>query len=199
MYYPIRQTGRQNNWFRGTYWREELVKKQIRQTGRCNKWFQNICCGWKRSKQRSKCSYSHYQHNFNYSHYQRKFNTKIIDQPNHPSRLQTDNPARHRRCGGRVREFQPALDGSPTGKRHRHGAQLRAHFRTPRRVLRESPKFVDLGMSPAYTTDKLKSVIDPATRFGGLTDHSDWLVSRHRIAEVTEGTVSEVQAYSNYI
>ena len=34
----------------------------------------------KRSKQRSKCSYSHYQQNFIYTHFQRNFNTKIISE-----------------------------------------------------------------------------------------------------------------------
>ena len=58
---------------------------------------------------------------------------------------------------------------------------------------------MDLGLLPAHTTDKLKSVIGPATISGGLTDHSDWLVSRNRIAEVTEGRVSEVRAYRDYI
>ena len=50
-------------------------------------------------------------------------------------------------------------------------------------VLGETPKFVDLGLSPVHTTDKLKSVISPATRSGGLTDHSNWIASRHCIAE----------------
>ena len=58
---------------------------------------------------------------------------------------------------------------------------------------------MDLGLLPAHTTDKLKSVIGPATISGGLTDHSDWLVSRHCILYVTEGRVSEVQTYSEYI
>ena len=44
-------------------------------------------------------------------------------------------------------------------------------------VLGETPKFVDLGLLPAHTTDKLKSVIGPTNRAGGFTDHSDWLAS----------------------
>ena len=66
-------------------------------------------------------------------------------------------------------------------------------------VLGKTPKFVDLVLSPAHTTDELKSVIGRTTRAEGLTDKSDWLASRHRIAEVTEGKVSEVQAYRDYI
>ena len=31
-------------------------------------------------------------------------------------------------------------------------------------VFGENPKFVDLGLSPAHTADKIKSVIGPATR-----------------------------------
>ena len=63
----------------------------------------------------------------------------------------------------------------------------------------KTPKFVDLGLSPPHTTDKLKSVIGPATISVGLADKSDWLVSRHRIAEVTGEIVSKVQAYRDYI
>ena len=42
-------------------------------------------------------------------------------------------------------------------------------------------------------------VIGPATKAGGLTDNSDTLTSRHRIAKVTADRVSEVKAYSDYI
>ena len=66
-------------------------------------------------------------------------------------------------------------------------------------VFSETPKFVDLGMSPAYTTDKLKYVIRLAARAEDWLDHSDWIVSRHRIAEVTEDRVSKAEAYSDYI
>ena len=128
MYYPIRQTGRQNNYFRGTCWCKELVKKRFRRTSWWIKWFQKIGCGWKQSKKGSKCSYSHYQQNFRYSHYQRNFNAKIIDQPNHPSRRRIDYTALRRRCGGRAREFEPALEGSPAGKRHRRGTPLCAYW-----------------------------------------------------------------------
>ena len=47
--------------------------------------------------------------------------------------------------------------------------------------------------------EKLNSVFAPVTRTEGLTYKSDWIASRHRIAEVTEGRVSKVQAYSDYI
>ena len=66
-------------------------------------------------------------------------------------------------------------------------------------VVAESPNLLDVGMSPANTTDKLKSVIGPATRGEGLTDISGWLTSRHGCEEVTVGRVSEAKAYSDYI
>ena len=58
-------------------------------------------------------------------------------------------------------------------------------------VFGKTPKFVNLGLSPAHTADKLKSIFSPATRSGGLRDNSDELASRHRIAEVTADRVSE--------
>ena len=66
-------------------------------------------------------------------------------------------------------------------------------------VLSETPKFVDLGFSPTHTTDKLKSIIAPPSRAGVLTDNSNWIASMRLIAEVTEGRLSKVQAYSDYI
>ena len=66
-------------------------------------------------------------------------------------------------------------------------------------VLGETPKFVDLGLSPAHKTDKLKSVIGPATRVECWSDHSEWLASRHRIVKVTTDRVSEAKSYSEYI
>ena len=42
MYYPIRRIGRHNNWFQGTCWCEELVKKRFRRTGWCKNWFQKL-------------------------------------------------------------------------------------------------------------------------------------------------------------
>ena len=46
-------------------------------------------------------------------------------------------------------------------------------------VVVESPIFMDLGLSPANTTDKLKSVIGPTARVEALEDSSNWLASRH--------------------
>ena len=66
-------------------------------------------------------------------------------------------------------------------------------------VFDENPKFVDLGLSPAHTTDKLKFFIGPATRAEVWLDHSNWIASRHRISEVTADRLSEAKAYSDYI
>ena len=63
----------------------------------------------------------------------------------------------------------------------------------------ENPKFVDLGLSPAHTAYKLKSIFAPTTRAGGLTDSSDGIMSRHHIAEITTDRVSEAKAYSDNI
>ena len=66
-------------------------------------------------------------------------------------------------------------------------------------VFGKNPKFVDLGISPAHTADKLKSVIVLATIVGGLTDNSDGLASWHHIVKVTADRASEAKAYSDYI
>ena len=66
-------------------------------------------------------------------------------------------------------------------------------------VLFEVPNFMDFGMSPVNTPDKLKSVIVPTTTFGRLVDGSYWLPPRHDIEEVTTERVSEKKAYSDYI
>ena len=66
-------------------------------------------------------------------------------------------------------------------------------------VFGETPNFVDLGLLPAHTADKLKSILIPATRSGGLTDNSDGLTSSHGIAKVTVDRVSEAKAYSDSI
>ena len=55
------------------------------------------------------------------------------------------------------------------------------------------------GLSTAHTSDKLKSVIVPATRAGGLTDNTDRLTSSHGISKVAVDRVSEAKAYSDYI
>ena len=128
MYYPIRQIGRHNNWFRGTCWCKKPVKKLFQRTSWCNKWFRKFVVDGSDPKHQSKCSYSHYHWNFGYWHYQHNSNTKIIHQPNHPSCLPTYYPARHRWSGVCVREFEPAPDNSPADECHRRGAPLRAHF-----------------------------------------------------------------------
>ena len=66
-------------------------------------------------------------------------------------------------------------------------------------VFGKKPKFLDLGLSPAHTADKLKSIFYPSTRAGVLADNSNGLASRHRIAEVTADRVSKEKAYSDYI
>ena len=66
-------------------------------------------------------------------------------------------------------------------------------------VLGETPMFVDLWLSTVSTADKLNSVFAPVTRAEGLTDHSEWIVSMHRIAEFTAYRASEEKAYSDYI
>ena len=66
-------------------------------------------------------------------------------------------------------------------------------------VLGETGKLVDLRLSAVNTADKINSVFAHVTKAEGLTDHSDWLASRHCIAEVTVDIVSEANAYRNYI
>ena len=66
-------------------------------------------------------------------------------------------------------------------------------------VLGKSPNFMDLGLSPANTADKLKSVFALANRFEGSTDNSNWIVSRHGCEGVTVGRVSKAKEYSGYI
>ena len=66
-------------------------------------------------------------------------------------------------------------------------------------ALGKSLKFVDLGLLPSKTVDKLYSVFVPATRAEGLIDSSNWRVSRHVIEEVSVLIVSEAKLYSDYI
>ena len=58
---------------------------------------------------------------------------------------------------------------------------------------------MDLGLLPADTMDKSKSVIVPSTRVEGLTDSSNLLASRHGIEKVMEVRVSKAKTYSDYI
>ena len=66
-------------------------------------------------------------------------------------------------------------------------------------VFDKNPKFVDLGLSPAHTADKIKSVFVSATRAGGLTDNSDGIASIHGIVKVTADRESEGKDYIDYI
>ena len=60
-------------------------------------------------------------------------------------------------------------------------------------VFGKTPKFVDLGVLPSHKADKLKSIIAPATRSGGLTDNFDGLASSHGIMKVKADRVSEAK------
>ena len=66
-------------------------------------------------------------------------------------------------------------------------------------VLGKNPKFVNLRLSIVNTADKLNFVFSPVTRAEVFTDHSNWLVSRHSIVEVTADRVNEAKGYRNYI
>ena len=66
-------------------------------------------------------------------------------------------------------------------------------------IFGETPKFVDLGLSPAHTVDKLKFISVRVTRAGGLTYNSGGLTSSHGIVKVTADRVSEARSYSDYI
>ena len=66
-------------------------------------------------------------------------------------------------------------------------------------VLGKTPKFVDLGLSPANTADKLNSVFAPTTRAEGLMENSNWIAYRHGYEEFLGGRVSKEKAYSDYI
>ena len=66
-------------------------------------------------------------------------------------------------------------------------------------VLSESPSFMNFGLTPANTPDKLKSVIVPTTRVERLTNGSDWILTKHNIEEVTVERVGEAKAYRDYI
>ena len=66
-------------------------------------------------------------------------------------------------------------------------------------VLGKTQKFVELRLSTVNTADKLIYVFTPITIAEGLTDHYYWHTSMYSITEVTEGRVSELEAYSDYI
>ena len=48
-------------------------------------------------------------------------------------------------------------------------------------ILSESPNFMNFGLSPANTPDKLNSVLSPTTRVESLTNGSYWILPRHDI------------------
>ena len=58
---------------------------------------------------------------------------------------------------------------------------------------------MDLGLLPADTMDKSKSVIVPSTRVEGFMDSSNLLASRHVIEELMVGRVSKAKTYNDYI
>ena len=66
-------------------------------------------------------------------------------------------------------------------------------------VLGKTPKFVDLRLSNINTADKLNSIFAPITRAEGLTYHSDWIASTHRIVEVSVDRVIKAKEYRNCI
>ena len=66
-------------------------------------------------------------------------------------------------------------------------------------VIAKNPNFMYLGLLPANTTDKIKSVIGPTTRVERLKNGSDWLASSNSIEKVTAEIVSEAKASSDYI
>ena len=66
-------------------------------------------------------------------------------------------------------------------------------------VVVESPNFMGFRLSPANTTDKIKSVIGPTTRVQRLMNGFNFLASRNYIEEVTVEIVIEEKVYSDYI
>ena len=66
-------------------------------------------------------------------------------------------------------------------------------------VFGKTPKFVDLGISPAHTADKPNSIFAPAIRSGVLMDNYNCLAPRHGIVKVTAERVSKAKSYSDYI
>ena len=95
----------------------------------------------------------------------------IINQPNHLSRCRNDCPACHRRCGESAREFEPKQDGSPAGKRHRRGAQLRVYLLDSWEGKRD--RKVRLKLSRTPTTPVLTSgvIVPTSTWMVGLTNN----------------------------
>ena len=62
----------------------------------------------------------------------------------------------------------------------------------------ENPNFMDFGLSPVNTRDKLGSVIVSTTRVGMLTNGSDWLQHGKDNEEATSDRVSKTKAITHY-
>ena len=71
-------------------------------------------------------------------------------------------------------------------------ARVRMNFGSDT-VLVKNLNFINSGLSPVNTTDKLRSVIVLTTRFGRPTNGSDWLHPRHDIEEATAYRVIETK------
>ena len=65
-------------------------------------------------------------------------------------------------------------------------------------VLTESPNFVNMGLSSVHTSDEIGSVFIPNARIGTLTDGSNWLLTGHRIGEVTVDRVIRMGSEQDY-
>ena len=65
-------------------------------------------------------------------------------------------------------------------------------------VLSENPNFMNFGLSPVNTTDKLGSVIAPTIRVGITTNFSDWLQPWHDIEETKADGVIETKSRNHY-
>ena len=65
-------------------------------------------------------------------------------------------------------------------------------------VLSKNLNFMNFGLSPVNTTDKLGSVINPTTRFGMPTNGSDWLQPGHDIEESTADGLSKLKAKNHF-
>ena len=73
----------------------------------------------------------------------------------------------------------------------------RMNFRSDT-VLSENPNFMNLGLSPVNTTDKLESVPFPTTIFGRPKNGSNWLQPGHDIKESTAYRVIETRENNHY-
>ena len=66
-------------------------------------------------------------------------------------------------------------------------------------VAAESPNFMNFGLSPANTPDKLKFITVPTIKVGRLMNVSNWIQPRHNIEEVKAERMSKAKAYNDYI